>query len=648
MIRFRSQALLWLLAASPLAAQITISPDSLPGATIGASYSQTLAASGGTGPYTFAVTAGALPAGLTLSGATISGTPTGPAGAVAFTITATDSAMATGARAYTIQVADPPQITTVSLADAFIGIAYSQTLTAVGGTAPNSFAITSGSLPPGLTLSGATISGTPTGPAGTSSFTVTVTDANSATGNRALTIQVLQPLQITTTALPNATVGSAYSQTLTATGGSGARTWSVISGNLPAGLTLDPSTGTISGMPSGAPADYPFTVRVADSTATPATRALNIRLQAALTISNASPLPGAAEGIAYSQQLNGTGGAGGPYSFLALSTLPAGLSISSTGLISGTPTASGSFTFTVQVADVANATATKAFDLSVMPRPQISNLSPSSAPAGIGDVALTISGTGFVTGATVQFGGVTLTPGSVTPAQISVTVPVAQLATPGPVNVTVVNPFPVSSTPAVFTIEAPSISALNPTSIPAGSSSFTLTVTGSRFVSASTVNFAGSAMVTTFVSNSQLTAQIPAGAVLNPGTVPVTVSNTPTATSAAANFTITPRPTITALNPSSISAGAPAFTLQVSGTGFVSGAVVSFNSTALPTLFGSPTQLSAQVPASLIALPGTATITVSLPGGSTSLGAPKPVRSHPADLSKTPQTTTAAARFRRP
>jgi len=170
-------------------------------------------------------------------------------------------------------------IETSSLSGGTVGEAYSDALSASGGTPSYTWSISGGSLPAGLTLVASTgaISGTPTAP-GTSSFTVSVTDSASATATKALSIAVSSsPLTITTVSLPSGRVGSAYSQTLAATGGVAPYTWMLSSGALPSGLTLDAATGVIGGTPTIAETRL-FTVCVADSQAPhgTATQALSI------------------------------------------------------------------------------------------------------------------------------------------------------------------------------------------------------------------------------------------------------------------------------------------------------------------------------------------------------------------------------------
>ncbi|RZK61199.1 MAG: hypothetical protein EOO59_05650, partial [Hymenobacter sp.] len=183
---------------------IVVAPASLPGGTQGVAYSQTLTASGGTAPYTFAITAGALPSGLTLaSSGTLSGTPT-QSGSFTFTVTATDNSAApgpySGSRSYTLTISSPTIIVTpATLPNGTQGVAYSLTFTTSGGTAPYSYAITAGALPAGLTLaSNGTLSGTPTAN-GSFTFTVMATDAFNSTGSRTYTLTIATPAVTATT-----------------------------------------------------------------------------------------------------------------------------------------------------------------------------------------------------------------------------------------------------------------------------------------------------------------------------------------------------------------------------------------------------------------------------------------------------------------
>jgi len=178
---------------------VAITTASLPAGTLGVAYSQPLAATGGTAPLSWSLSAGTLPAGLSLSSAgVISGTPT-TAGTANFTVKVTDASSpaqsATKALSLTVggSVVSPLKITTKSpLPAARVGVAYSKSLVAKGGTPPYSWSVLSGTLPAGLSLSSAgVISGSPTN-AGTSNFTVKVTDTSNPaqTAKRALSLVV--------------------------------------------------------------------------------------------------------------------------------------------------------------------------------------------------------------------------------------------------------------------------------------------------------------------------------------------------------------------------------------------------------------------------------------------------------------------------
>lgn len=205
---------------------------------MGVAYSQTLTAAGGTAPYTFAITTGTLPAGLTMSTAgVISGTPTATASpATSLTIRATDNFGCQGTRVITLQIC--PVITLSTLNSTLtVSTAYSSSAAASGGASPYTYAVTSGVLPNGLTLNTGTgaVTGTPTSTA-SQTFTITATDANGCTGARASTLTPSCPVMTLNPAtMPFGTVGVAYSQTLTTTGGITPYVYSVSSGTLPAG-----------------------------------------------------------------------------------------------------------------------------------------------------------------------------------------------------------------------------------------------------------------------------------------------------------------------------------------------------------------------------------------------------------------------------
>lgn len=337
-----------------------ITTTSLPQATAGTAYSATLVVSGGASPYKWTVTSGTLPAGLSLSSSSgvISGIPSG-ASSNSVTFEVTDAAGNSASQAIHITVAPPPPltITTTSLPGGTNGTPYTQTLQASGGVPPYTWLLASGSLPPGLTLSSSgVISGTPSGTTTTTfTFNVSVTDSQTpthSTKTATLSIAVTQPpLSIVALSLAGGSVGNPYSQTLQAIGGVPPYSWSIILGTLPVGLTLNHSTGAITGTPTGT-GTFTLTFNVTDSASTTVTsQPLTIVISTALAITTTS-LPGGSVGTAYTATLQATGGAQ-PYTWSKTTgTLPPGLTLNpNTGVISGTPTAAGTSTFTVQVAD---------------------------------------------------------------------------------------------------------------------------------------------------------------------------------------------------------------------------------------------------------------------------------------------------------
>ncbi|WP_312363719.1 IPT/TIG domain-containing protein [Ensifer sp.] len=339
--------------------------------TVGDAYNSggiAVSVSGGKAPYTnFSATG--LPIGLSISSAgVISGTPTA-AGNATVVITATDSSGGNGSFTSTasasISIAAPTiSINPPTLPNAANGVSYGATLTGTGGIAPFTFALTAGSLPDGLTLAAdGTISGTPTG-GGTYNFTVTATDSATATGPytgaRAYALTVDTPtivLSPSAGALPGGTTGLAYSQSFGASGGTGPHAYSV-TGTLPAGLSLS-SAGVLSGTPT-AGGTFTFTVNATDSSTGTgpftASESYSLTLAAPAIAVAPSTLPNAAFGAAYNQTVTASGGVA-PYSYSVTSgTLPQGLSLSPAGVLSGAPTTVGTFNLTISATDAATGT----------------------------------------------------------------------------------------------------------------------------------------------------------------------------------------------------------------------------------------------------------------------------------------------------
>jgi hypothetical protein len=244
-------------------APLTINPTSLPAGQVGTAYNQTVVASGGNGNYSYAVVAGALPTGLSLdsSSGAITGTPSA-GGTFNFTIQGTDTSPNTGTRAYSVNIGtNSLTVNPASLPNGTQNVAYSQTVAASGGTGPYTYAVSAGALPAGLSLnaSSGAITGTPSG-SGLSAFTVRATDSLNNFGSRAYSVNIgTNSLTVNPASLPGSVKGRPYSATVVAVGGTGPYTYSVSAGSLPPGLTLNSSSGAITGTVTG---DGPFSLTI--------------------------------------------------------------------------------------------------------------------------------------------------------------------------------------------------------------------------------------------------------------------------------------------------------------------------------------------------------------------------------------------------
>ncbi|MCW2936855.1 MAG: hypothetical protein JWM19_7817, partial [Actinomycetia bacterium] len=269
-------------------------------------YSDTLTVSGGTGPFTWSVSSGKLPAGISLSAdGNLTGTPTA-VGTASFTVKVTDANGQSATQATSITISAGVSTTFSAPPAAVVGSAYSDTLTAAGGTAPYTWSVNAGSLPSGITLSSAgVLSGTPT-TTGTYSFTVNVIDKNNGIATTPITLVVGAGLTLTFGTPPSGQVGTAYTDTLTAAGGTAPYTWSVSAGTLPAGITLNASTGVLAGTPTaGGTAN--FTIKVTDAAGLTATHATSITILAgALTIAASANVATTTPGATVSYTITAT------------------------------------------------------------------------------------------------------------------------------------------------------------------------------------------------------------------------------------------------------------------------------------------------------------------------------------------------------
>jgi len=383
---------------------ISITTPSLAEAIQGLSYGQQLEATGGSGPYSWLLAAGSLPLGLTLtpSGA-ISGTPAAP-GTSSFRIRVTDTGGRTATADLTLSVVQTLALHTDALPEAVVGSGYSVELRAVGGRGAHTWTVTGGNGAAWLSISSTgQLSGAPP-TSGTSAVTVAVADESGQQATRHFIISVLDPIGVAAIHLPAATQGRVYAVQLVATGGDGVFNWELARSALPTGMSLG-SVGDLAGAPQEA-GTFTFTARVTDRGGRTAEGTLTLQVERAPTIQTIS-LPPGEPGTPYAAQLTATGGTGTYAWRVTEGVLPDGLTLSTAGAVSGTPTVLGGRTFTVQVTDDAAATHARAFTIEVASVEALVNGNPVTGiggeagqvryysielPTGASQLTVTISG----------------------------------------------------------------------------------------------------------------------------------------------------------------------------------------------------------------------------------------------------------------
>lgn len=368
-----------------------------PGTSVnaGAMYSTTFFAFGGTQPYQFTVSG--LPSGVTSSSAatsvTLSGSPTA-AGSYNILVTGTDANNLSASYPYTLSVIGALSMAGTPPATGNVGSPYSGSVAASGGTGPYTYSLAAGTLPAGLTLKTTTgaVVGTPTLAQSKTGIRIKVTDAAGATFTTSafsITIAAAQPLALSGS--PGTTVqeGSSYSAQYSASGGTQPYSFSLASGALPAGISLNPSSGLISGIPApGSLGSYTFAVKVADNAShsvTASSVTLNVTA-VPLNVAGARDVT-IERDVAFSKTYTAAGGSGTGYTYAMVGTFPPGLALdAASGVLSGTPTAYGSYAgLEIQVTDSLGATAATApFTLTVVsPAPLQLLGSPVAAQQGV-------------------------------------------------------------------------------------------------------------------------------------------------------------------------------------------------------------------------------------------------------------------------
>ena len=570
----------------------TLSAQTLTASTIGSSYSQQVAASGGSGTLTYAVTAGAPPLGLSMSAAgLVTGTPTSAAVATTFTVQVTDQSaagaeMASGAVTIPVNLPALPTVTAVSVpATATVGIPYTGTFTATG-YAPLTWTATV--LPTdGLALSGTTgasnsIMGTPTTKQTLTGIVVTVTDGvgqHVSTAAFTITISNPAPPTITQVSVPTtATVGTAYTGTFSATG-SGTLTWSAT--GLGDGLALSGTTGLTNSI-TGTPTTHGTLSVVVTVTDTFSQSASTSTIT--ITISNPAPptitsltLPGGSVGVAYTFQLTASGY--GPFSW-AQTGLSDGLTMTTGtggGSITGTPTTATTVSFSATVTDAVGqssaatplsivvSTEAIAFGAPAPPTTIVAGATASvnavvTGDAGAGGVDWTFACGGAACGSggfapthTASGGATVFTAPSSVPSGGSVTITATAHDAPSPaVNATITVTAPAAmisftNAPSSLAVSASSMMSATITNDAAASVNWSVTCGSAScggFPTSTTANTASGASVTYMAP-----ATVPTGGTV---TITATVSND---SSVSSNSTVTITPAATYTCPLAASGG---------------------------------------------------------------------------------------------
>jgi hypothetical protein len=348
--------------------EIIIGPATLPNGRRNIPYlPQNLTATGGVSPYTWSVSYGSLPPGMTLAAnGRISGTPTS-IGSSLFAATVLDSDDNAMFKVYSLNVESVPiQILPTILANAVKNVPYTANIVALEGQPPYTYSIFSGFLPMGLTLSNSgVVSGTPT-TVGTSNFTIKATDANTNFATKSYALQVQDvALNIGPAFLDNGKLNSYYEVTFSTAGGSTPYLYTVVTGVVPPGLTLNSQTGILSGRPTQI-GTFSFTVKSVDFNFNYSQKNYTLIIENVSLSMQPGSLPNGTQNITYTGVAFTAEGGVLPYVFtVSQGALPAGLTLTTGGLLSGKPTVGGSSAFSITVTDGDGNTKTLGYTINI-------------------------------------------------------------------------------------------------------------------------------------------------------------------------------------------------------------------------------------------------------------------------------------------
>ena len=338
------------------------------------------------------------------------------------------------------------------------------------------------------------------------------------------------------------------------------------------------------------------------------------------TITSLSPNSVLAGGVAFTLTVNGSNyiaGAGATVVFWNSTALTTTY-VNSTELMAAVPASLIASPGSVSITVVTGSGTSSGLPITINPAPPIiTSLGPSRVTTGSGAFAMNAYGTHFTSAAIVNWGATPLVTTHTEGGSLTAQVPASLVATAGTVSVTVTTDEGTSA-PATFTIAPPSpvIASLGPSSAAAGGATFTLTINGTNFVRDMEILWGSTWAASTYVSATQVTTTIPASLIATAGAAGVVIYAPGIGWSNTSYFTINPAPpSITSLGPASATAGGAGFMLTIQGTAFTPGATSMWGAIPLGTIYVSPTQLTAAVPASLIENSGTGSVTVTTAEG---------------------------------
>ncbi|MCM3887100.1 putative Ig domain-containing protein [Frankia sp. R82] len=553
------------VAQTPISYDASTTTRTLSGLTANASYTFTVAAinaigTGTASPQSAAVVPYALPAAPAITAVSAGST----SATLSWTAPASNGSAITGyvVTPYIAGVAQPTQT--------FTGTATTQTITGLtGGTA--------------YTFRVAATNAAGTGPQSAASSVVTINGSPSL---------ALPPP-------PVGGVGAAYTDQFTVTGGTSPYVWSISTGSLPPGLSLNAATGLLSGTPTAA-GSYPFTVRVVDASGQAATQNLTVSIASAPTLPFPPP-PAGEVGVGYSDQLTVSGGTSPFVWSVSAGALPAGLTLNAaTGLLSGTPTAAGTASFTVRVVDTLGLSATRAVSLVIAPRPTL-----AFPPPPVAQVGVAYSNALVVTGGTAPFTwsvtAGTLPPGVTLNASTGVLSGTPTTAGSYPFTVGVSDAFAVTATQAVtLTVTAGPIvivkSASTSSAAPGDTVNYTITATNTAATAFSGVTF------TDALTGVLDDAVYNANASATTGAVTFTSPNLTWTGTLAAGAAVTVTYSVTVNNPDT-------------GNKLLSGAVTSTTVGTTCPVGGTDPRCANTVTVSILTITSSGTVTTTQPGG---------------------------------